>query len=110
MTYPRHLVERTSVAVAPTPTTLATIYCMGMGTVAIQVTNADAEQLLTCSVWRRASEEMDYAQGATPVELATIQPGATAMADMDPGGATTIQVRGEASGAGLTASVVAVQA
>jgi hypothetical protein len=94
----------TSVAVAPTATTMATVDVSKASTICVHVKNNDGAQTLDCTVWRRAHPLNDFV-ASTLSDLAGIAAGASAGVDVDCGADYEVQVTGVASGAGLTATI-----
>lgn len=94
----------TTVAVAPTGTTLGTVDVTKSKTVTIQVKNTDGSQTLACVVLRRAHPSLALVDSTLP-DLASIAAGAEAAVDVDCGANYEIAVYGTASGAGLDATI-----
>ena len=94
----------TTVAVAPTKTTLATIDVSKSSTVCIHVSNGDATQLLDCTVWRRPHPDVVFVESAVE-GLVGIRPLSAQAVDVDCGADFELRVTGVASGAGLDAVV-----
>jgi hypothetical protein len=106
MAYPQATTPPETVAVAPTPTTMGTWDVQRTARLAIQVTNTDGAQTLACTIQRRVSRTLAFADTTIP-DLSSIAPGATAAVDVDCAADVEVRLVGTASGAGLNASVAA---
>ena len=94
----------TTVAVAPTATTMATVDVKKTKTLGVHVKNTDGSQTLTCTVQRRPHPGVDFVDSQLP-DLSLIAAGASAAVDVDCGASYEVRVIGTASGAGLNAII-----
>lgn len=104
MAFPRAIDPAVSVAVAPTPTVLASFDVATTATLTVQVENTDASQTLSCDIQRRAITSAPFVSTGSFL-LQDIQPLASACVDVDVAGASDVRIVGTASGAGLTANI-----
>jgi len=88
-----------TVAVAPTETTVLTLDCRAVDTVAVQLVNTDGSQTFNGTVYRRTAAETTYAPSTVP-DFAGLAPGSSVMADLDVRGSAYVQLRGTMSGIG----------
>lgn len=96
-----------TIAVAPTATSLLRIRVEQWGLLTVEVENTDPSQELAVTVWRRLTSSSAWSQ-STLSDLAAIGPGESRCVDLDIRGTTEIELRAQASGAGLTANVAGV--
>lgn len=90
--------------VLPTETVLITFPTQSWVRLLAEVKNEDPSQTLDVYVWRRSQTGADFSQTTIP-DLLSIQPGETKSVDLDVTAAYEIELRGQASGIGLTAQV-----
>ncbi len=94
----------TPVPVAPSPSTMMRLTTEGYDQATLEVFNTDVSQVLTVSVWRSATRDGELSESPTTLFYA-IQPGKSKCVDLDVSGSLRLELRGVASGAGLTAEV-----
>lgn len=70
----------------------------------LEVFNTDGSQTLTVAVWRSSTRTGELSESPTTL-LYSIQPGKSKCVDLDVSGTVRLELRGVASGAGLTAEV-----
>ncbi len=97
----------TVVPVAPTPTELFTIDALSMRATAVQVTNLDAVQTVSCTVFSRLDGRMPWAPSSLP-DLISIPPLESRLVQIDLTRLTELQVTAVASGAGCDVAVLTV--
>ena len=101
---PKAIDPAIEVAVAPTPTTLATFDVQFTSILTVQVENLDPSQTLDCTILRHAIMSAPFVDSGL-FDLKNIQPGTAAAIDIQCGGNIEIRIFGTASGAGLTATI-----
>lgn len=96
------LVAATTVAVAPTETTLCSLtrtMLRGAERVSVQVYNTDAAQTFVGTVYRRKADMGAWAASTLP-DFSSVGALSSVMADIDVEGTDELEVRGTMSGAG----------
>lgn len=92
----------TTVAVAPTETTLCSFNrdtLKGASRITVQVYNTDAAQTFAGIVYRRKANMSAWAP-STITDFSSVDPLTSAMADLDVAGTDELELRGTMSGAG----------
>lgn len=94
----------TTVTVAPTETTLATLDVSVRRGVSIQIVNLDATQTLSCTIYVRNKYEPVWAPTTFP-DFAVVGPGSSVAAVVPCEGVSELELRGYMSGSGGDARV-----
>lgn len=89
----------TTIAVAPTETTIADFNCNGLKTLTVQITNSDGSQTLSGLVYRRQYASQAWAL-ATLGDFSLIPAGSSVVADLDVSNTGLLRITGTMSGAG----------
>lgn len=89
--------------ILPTPTVMATVRCSKATGLTIEVENQDASQTLDVLIYRRCSNDGPWSLSPLSALLQAIPALGSVCVDLDVWGTLDVQLRGIASGAGLTA-------
>jgi hypothetical protein len=97
----------TPAAVGNTSTVMLRTKLPEWGLLTLEVENTDGSQTLSCVINRRLTASSAWSESSLP-DLADIPAGQARCVDIDCRGTYELEVRGTASGAGLTANVAGI--
>lgn len=90
--------------VAPTSTTLLSVNVKPFRQMTLEVENQDGSQTLDVTIWRRCSVDGEFSQSQLDL-LSGMAPGESRCVDLDVSGTLDLEIRGVASGLGLTCRI-----